>query len=175
MKTNRVLNQQNPQFTAIRRVKCSMKEYNELLAKYKDKFEHSYVFKNNSVEHNLTMYEIANVATSQKASSDWVVANSKRHGIALPDYEQAPLLEFTDNDLLKVSFYTVKRIFGVLWHVLVKEGSARTQVPEHLVIVKLMTDYANKCSESFQKFLSKNKVEDFTLEEYVKFLEKTSK
>lgn len=166
--------QPTPQFQAIRRIKCSTEEFLKLQEKYQEFFSTSkgtrMWFKSESIHHSDVYRHLLEVATKLGESPVWLLKNCKQHGINLPNAGNSPLFEFTEESVLKLIFFRLKTICPAFCFGLKNSSKVANEVPQHLISLKIMNDFANKIKPKFEKFLEKNQVEDLTLEEYIKTL-----
>ena len=175
MNISNVPQQQNTQFTAIKRIKCNTKELNEFLQKNKEilNTNNGFIFKNKSPEHAELSKMMIKVAEQEHSSLEWLNSNCKRHGINTPDIDEAPLYVFTEGSIFKLVAYNLKNAFKALFSSYnIQKEAIDTNFPKHLLNIRALSQIADENLPKFEKFLKKNNVEDCTLEELLNFLKK---
>ncbi len=165
------LNNNQPNFGAIKMIKCSNHEYFKILEKYGDEITKSgsIFFKNRSIYDVDTFSYIQNSIKKNNFSSNWIIDNCKLNGINLPNTDNAPLFEISDKDLPKLALLRIKSIFkGFLFSL--KNFKNIVDIPEHLKPIKSLNDFANKEYQNFLNFLIKNNAQAISYEQYLEEL-----
>ncbi len=164
-------NYNQPNFGAIKIIKCSDQEYFKIMEKYGENLaKNSYIlFKNRSINDCNTFSHIKELIKKKGYSPDWLAHNCNYNGIELPNVDVQPLFEFSDTDIIKLALFQVKSIFrGILFGV--KKSENFQETPEHLKSIKALNDFANYNYQRFLKFITKNNAQEVSLDEYLKEL-----
>ena len=167
--------QTTPQFMAIKRVNCSLKEFLEINEKLSKNQLPILFFKNKSPHHADMGREVLKTANANNTSVSWVYENCKRHGIDLPDIDKMPLYLFTEKSIFHLAIFKLKSLFASIAQGFRNSLTELESIPQHLINIKLTNDFAEKMMPKFEKFLQKNNVEDISLEELKIFIEKSFK
>jgi len=163
---------QQPNFEAIRRIKCSQKEFAHILENYPHAIggEVREMFKNKSPYHSAVADLIIDTAKKMGQTPEWLKQNCELNGLKFPNLEEAYLYDITGREFVKLGLFKLKGILKIFFYSLKNTGRAQKEVPQHIVPIKVMNDFAEKNMPRFEKFLKKNNVEDVKYEDYDEYM-----
>ncbi len=158
-------------FKAIRIVKCSNAEYNQLSQLFGEVLERNghILFKNRSVSDIATYSQINKTAANMNYSKDWVFENCRQNNINLPNIDTCPLYDFTGIDVLKLAVYKLKELCRSFKHLYITMPGLNN-TPSYLHSIKTLNDNAEKCMPAFIKFLQKNNAKEIQFDDFMKEL-----
>lgn len=159
-----------PNFGAIKMIKCSNQDYSKIMEKYGENIEKAanVLFKNRSIS-DCNTYSHINKLVSNGYSADWLEQNCKFNGIKLPNINEQPLFEFSDMDVIKLALFQIKSLFRGVFLGL-KGDRTLLETPEHLKTIKVLNDVADYNYPKFLEFIKKNNAQEVSLEEYLREL-----
>lgn len=174
MKVQRIQQNQckNQNFTAIRIVKNTSKNDVRMLKEFFTDFaENSSIIRAKSPAHNDFYKKLFEKSANENLPQDWLIRNAEIHGLMKPkELENLPLFVFTGTDCTKLSWHEVKNSFAYIKFGFQKAADyaadcANGLLPEHLLDLKMMRDFADERLPVFKKLIAKNNAKTVTMQE----------
>lgn len=169
MKVQRIQhNLQKQNFTAIRIVdKTSPRDVKKLQECFTDFANQNRLIRAESPAHNDFYIKLFETAYEAQVPSEWLIRNAEVHKILRPkEFETLPLFVFTQKDNSKLDWHELKNSFAYIKYGFKKAADYTGGImPEHLLDLKLLRDFADSRIPVFKKFLAKNNAKTVTLEQ----------
>lgn len=172
MKIDNIGNKQraDQNFTAIRVVKATPKEYMNFTKEFSDFCKNKLIFRADSFEQSMFWENLKKIPQKENASPKWVINNAVRYNLIDSDtIENLPVHVFTGKDKMKLTFYNVKNFIPNLIRI-IKLGikQQNENFPEHLRQAKILKENADMEIPKFKKFLKKNNAKHVSFDEFIK-------
>lgn len=155
-------------FTAIRIVnKTSVEDVKSLWNSFPQFMSQNRIFRAESPAHNDFYKKVFDTSQNEDVPFSWLVRNAEIYKIMKPkELETLPLFVFTDKEASKFDWHELKNSFAYVKFGLTKAGQyVGTGLPEHLLDLKMLRDFADDRLPVFKKFLAKNNPKTVTMQE----------
>ncbi len=170
MKINNNYNNWNsPNFKAIRIVDATELDYHCFKRVFSDYCSKNTVFKDKTYNHHLFHTSFKSVANDMGQDMDWQITNAKQFNLLSKTDEvtKTPMIAITGLDKLKLTFQSFKDTFRLRkYYYKALELSKQKKLPEHLVGLKAVRDFADAHIGEFETFLQKNHAKHVSFEDF---------
>ena len=168
MYVNKYNKADNVNFTSIRVVKATSKQFLQFNKEFPDFCKKNMIFKAHSINHFNLYNSMANVAKSENSSVEWVFSNAARHGIInFEELHNSPMMVFTGIDKLKIKLKIVQSFLNILKEDILASTAQKNNVPAHLLFSSIIKNLADRQLPFFNKFLKNNKAKYLSYNEFV--------
>lgn len=159
-----------PAFEAIKIVKCNNQEAKVLINEMMPvlKMRSHELFKGKSILHSDLANQIAIQAKKIGFSPEWLLQNAKQKKILIPQTDSAPLYDISGKDLISFHKYRFKMLIKMtIYNFMNMNKKEIKSLPPHLRWLKILSDFADKQQESFNKFIKKHNPVEMDIQDYI--------
>ena len=164
-------NNYSPNFTSIRVVKATPKQFEDFTNNFKDFCSSNCVFRGESFYHKFFYESLIKIAERKKLSKDWIMQNAERFGlIDSKKYAALPIQVFTKKDVKKLGLFTLKTFLKNLFKKskgVEKEFYVSEDFPPHLTGALALKRLADSKMPEYQKFLEKHNAKFVDYDEFI--------